>query len=231
MTHEQLCRQCGHSGIGAYCGNCGAQYSFKRISMKSLFHDVFHFFTHLEKGFLFTLKQLTISPGAMQRRFIDGDRSRFHKPFSLFFICASLNGLLRYWLYSFLGESVEASYFHLYLVTTLIVLMPFFTLISWLLFYRSRYNYAENGVLHLYAFSFVLLASGLLSYLKLVWHHLDTALIEYPLLVLYTIASFIHFFRQEHTWIVAVKALIWVSLCFLLVQWVEDTVIEWIKHT
>jgi hypothetical protein len=46
-------------GFGKYCNSCGNSYIVKRITTSGILHDVFHFFTHLDKGFGFTLKQLS----------------------------------------------------------------------------------------------------------------------------------------------------------------------------
>ena len=63
----QTCSNCGSTGTGKYCNNCGNSYAIKRITIPGIFHDVFHFFTHLDKGFAFTLKQLIVAPGKVQR--------------------------------------------------------------------------------------------------------------------------------------------------------------------
>src|SRR5687767_7497926 len=73
-----------------------------RITLRGLFHEAFHLFTHLDRGFLLTVKQLLIAPGAMQRSYIEGDRARHQKPFSMFFICATIAALTRYWVFSIL---------------------------------------------------------------------------------------------------------------------------------
>jgi hypothetical protein len=58
----QTCKACGSSGAGNFCAIGGQTFKTKRITLKGLLHDVFHFFTHLEKGFGYTAKQLAIAP-------------------------------------------------------------------------------------------------------------------------------------------------------------------------
>lgn len=65
----QVCKSYGFSGNENYCSRCGLPHKTKRISMTGLLHDVFHFFTHLEKGFGYTVKMLIISPGHMQWKY------------------------------------------------------------------------------------------------------------------------------------------------------------------
>jgi hypothetical protein len=89
-TSQQLvCKYCQQAGTGKYCNQCGQLFVAKRITFSSIRHEVFHFFTHMDKGILFTLKKLITSPGAMQRDYIHGDRFKRQKPFSTFFIGAT----------------------------------------------------------------------------------------------------------------------------------------------
>src|SRR5689334_15255237 len=121
-SNFHTCMNCGASGSGKYCANCGNSYAVKRITIAGIFHDVFHLFTHLDKGFGFTLKQLIVAPGTMQREYIEGHRSRHQKPFSMFFICASITALWRYGIDLSLAQHYhsanggEASFFHQYMV-------------------------------------------------------------------------------------------------------------------
>src|SRR3954465_173640 len=99
MIHDdflRVCRRCGFSGSENYCARCGEPYKHKRISVSGLAHEVLHHFTHFEKGFGYTLKKLVTRPGYMQRAYIEGDRTRHQKPFSMFFICATISALSRY---------------------------------------------------------------------------------------------------------------------------------------
>src|SRR5437868_13438385 len=155
----QQCRNCGEYGPGNYCSKCGHAYTIKRITLTALLHDVFHFFTHFDKGFGYTLKQLFKAPGTMQRQYMAGERAKHQKPFSMFFICATVLALARYWIFTALlkyyhsGNAAEANFFHEYLVLYQILLLPLTVLITFLIFYSSGYNYAETGVMTLYTTS------------------------------------------------------------------------------
>jgi hypothetical protein len=96
----QICNSCGFSGTGNFCSNCGQNYKIKRITLQRLIHDIFHFLAHLDKGFAYTVKQMVVAPGKMQRQYTDGERSKHQKPFSMFFICVTIAALSRYWVYS-----------------------------------------------------------------------------------------------------------------------------------
>ena len=231
----QVCKSCGFSVIENYCSRCGQPYKTKRISMRGLLHDIFHFFTHLDKGFGYTLKMLIIAPGHMQRAYVEGERSNHQKPFSMFFICATVAALSRYWIYQTLlkyyhtGNISEVNFFHEYMVILHISLLPLHALIIYLLFYKSGYNYAEIGVLVLYSVSFFFLIATFTALFKFFWPQLDTAYIELPVLLIYNTITFLNFFHRQPRWSVAVKSIIIFSGIFLLMQVIEDFVIQLIS--
>lgn len=231
----QYCKSCLQAGDGKFCSNCGQSYNVKRITLKGLLHDVFHFFTHLEKGFGYTLKRLITAPGTMQREYVEGKRSRYQKPFSLFFICASVNAVTRYWVeealikYMHKGSEAEASLRHEYQLFILLLLVPVIVFVMSALMFRKPYNFAETGVQQLYLLSVVLLASALASCLRLIWPGLDTAYIEFPLFALYAIVTHIRFYYTSNPWVVALKSIVLMTLFFLSIQYLEDLTIVWIK--
>lgn len=228
----QLCRSCGSAGSYKFCEHCGSDLSPRRISLKGIIHEVFHFFTHLDKGFLYTLKLLLRKPGIMQRDFVEGNRSRHQKPFSMFFICLTIAAISRYFIFKNLhdgtlrDDEAEIVFFDKYMVIFHIILLPLNALITYLFFSRSKYNYAETAVLTLYTVSFFLLVSAFIALFKLYWVDLDTAYIELPVILIYTSITNIHFFNSDKPLIVVLKSLgITVSL-FILIQLSEDFVVR-----
>jgi hypothetical protein len=228
----QTCPNCKQQGLQKFCSNCGQAYKVKRITLHGLLHDVFHFFTHLDKGFGYTLKQLTVAPGHMQRDYINGNRSRHQKPFSMFFICATVAGLSRYWIHTALlkyynsGDINEANFFHEYMVLLQIALLPLVALITYLFFTKSGYNYAEIGVLTLYTVSFFFLIVSVIALLKFIWPELDTAYIELPVLTVYNLLTNINFFNKTPAWLVGLKSLLLTSIIFLSAHFLEKWVID-----
>jgi len=228
----RVCKSCGQSSTGNYCSNCGQALHVKRITFRSLLHDIFHLFTHLDKGFGYTVKQLIVAPGYMQRNYIDGERTKHQKPFSMFFICATIAALTRYWVLKALntyyqsGAISEADFFHEYMVLLNIALLPIYILITYLFFYKSKFNFAETGVLLLYAISFIFIASTFVILLKFIWHDLDTAYIEFLILLLYNAITFINFYREQKRWKVLIKSVMVITIIFFLVQITEDYIFK-----
>jgi len=93
-----VCQNCGSEGDQKYCPGCGQALQIERISINSLLHEVAHTFWHLEKGFLYTLKELAINPGTTQRKYLSGIRLRYQKPFPLFAISVTVCALALFFI-------------------------------------------------------------------------------------------------------------------------------------
>jgi hypothetical protein len=171
----------------------------------------------------------------MQRTYLEGKRSIHQKPFSMFFICATITALCRYWIFSVMINfyhadiNSEAKFFHEYMVLTYISLTPIYALITYLLFFRTSNNIAEIGVMMLYTLSFIFLAAGVISLSKLIFPHLETRFIEFPLFTIYMTITLLNYFKTIPWWIVSLKSIILMTVAFLLNGIVEDFVIRLIS--
>lgn len=74
-------------------------------TVRAIWHDLLHGVLHLDGKFFRTLPELALRPGALTRRYIDGERAKFVSPFALFLFSA----LLMYATYSVLGGDGEAA--------------------------------------------------------------------------------------------------------------------------
>lgn len=222
------CKSCGSSGTGNYCNHCGQSFDTRRITISELIRELYRFFLHIDKGFFYTLKQLIIAPGHMQRTWIEGRRKMHQKPFSMFLICATISAVSRYWIFNavirFYHSDIvtEATFFHEYMVIMFILLVPLYVLIAYLLFYKSGYNYAEIGVLILYMAAIFFLLAVVIGMVKLVYPHLDTVYIETPVYIIYITITLINFFNKSPKWLVTIKSLVIITSIILLNQVVED---------
>jgi len=229
------CKSCGFRGTGNYCSECGYPFAAKKITLSGLLYDVFHLFTKFEKGFGYTLKQLIIAPGTMQRSYLDGDRAKHQKPFSMFFICATFSALSRYWIFNTVFKNyhvidpTELTFYREYMVFFYITLIPLYTLMARLFFYKSGYNFAELGVMLLYTLSLFFLAAPFILLLKYFWHTLDTVYVEFPFFSVYFIITFINFFNRVRHWRVIMLSLFTILIAFFINQLLEDFVISFLE--
>jgi Protein of unknown function (DUF3667) len=94
------CTNCNAIIIEKYCPNCGQAAEMKRISWHYLQHEFMHLF-HLEKGFIYTVKQLVTKPGESIRVFLKKNRNRLIKPIP-FLVFTSL-------IYTLVGSFFDAT--------------------------------------------------------------------------------------------------------------------------
>ena len=225
------CINCGYEGTGKYCANCTQPYQIKRITISSLIHEVLHFFTHVDKGFLYTLKQLAIHPGKMQKKYLAGERVRHQKPFSMFFLCATITALAIYWTtrpaheVSPFDETRIHFYRHYYVITQAL-LIPYYSLVVWLLFHNKRFNYAESLVLFAYTVAFALLLVILPNLINLIPHNFKTEIVEIPLLAVYLTWTNLNFFNDQPAWTVIIKSILSLLACWFSAYFITNFIIH-----
>jgi len=88
-THETACLNCGALLTGPFCHECGQTAHIHR-TLGAFFHDLLHGVFHFEGRIWHTLPLLALRPGALTRRYIDGQRARFVSPLALFLFCVFL---------------------------------------------------------------------------------------------------------------------------------------------
>lgn len=222
--HQYICKNCGNAGTGNYCSLCGEKYRAEKITLGSLIHQVFHLFTHFDKGFAFTVKQLAKHPGQMQREYIDGIRSKHQKPFAFFFVCGTLCGLAFYFInvtnrkLNGNVDIVEEDFFRHYFVIMQACMLPFYALLLWLIFIRAKYNYAEMLVLMLYNLGFVFLIFIPVNVLKIIFIHFDTRYIEVVFLLFYNTKTNLKFFIQQKKWLIILNTIILIAFSYTISQ-------------
>jgi hypothetical protein len=172
----------------------------------------------------------------MQRQYIEGQRSKHQKPFSMFFICASITALVRYWIdlslsgYYHSANTGEANFFHQYMVLMHSLLLPLYALVTYLIFYKSKYNYAEIAVFLLYTVGMFFLITDLIATLKLIWPDLNTDYIELILLGLYNAITCINFFTGSNKWIVMIRSVVSMAAVYFIANFAQDLVINFLRH-
>ncbi len=148
-----------------------------------MLHEIFHFFTHLEKGFLFTTVRLLTNPGDTIINYVEGKRKPYQPPVSYFLVWITIYLLSLYGLEKIFGENRVIDYedyfgpgastryaiSHLSLVLTTVA--PFQALYIYLFATRPQLNYFETLVAVIYglgtiiALQFLFVVMALLNYL------------------------------------------------------------------
>ena len=80
---EASCSNCGAAVSANFCAQCGQKVHLHR-TLSAIGHDLIHGVLHLDGKLWHTLPLLAFKPGALTRRYIDGQRARFVSPMAMF---------------------------------------------------------------------------------------------------------------------------------------------------
>lgn len=89
------CLNCDHSIDGSFCSNCGQKASTQEINWKSFLEELPRSLFNLEKGFWYTLKELTLRTRAALDGFLAGQRVQFFKPIQYAILGVTIYTLLQ----------------------------------------------------------------------------------------------------------------------------------------
>ncbi len=162
-----ICKNCENTAEGKFCSNCGQKINTVRLDWRYIQDEVKYTFLHVNKGLLYTAKQLLTRPGAMVKEFIEGKRIQHYKPILFVFVLAGINGLLNHYLpmeriFKAMGGAQKqnakvpfdgADVYHLitnHYAAFELALLPLISLCSWLAFRKWGYNYVENIIINCY---------------------------------------------------------------------------------
>jgi uncharacterized membrane protein (UPF0136 family) len=81
------CQNCQHSiaETDKFCLNCGQQNTDAHVSLHDLWHELTHYFTHVDNKIFVSIRDLLI-PGKLTDEFFKGHRRRYIHPINLFFV-------------------------------------------------------------------------------------------------------------------------------------------------
>jgi hypothetical protein len=171
-----ICKNCDAEITGKFCANCGQKAELHRITVKHVLHDLFHAFTHADKGVLLLTKQLFTRPGIVAKEYIQGRRKKYFNPLSFLVLTMALSAWLSYKSGYFeamstqprgarksgisnvikvdpkMARQANKTNIEDHKIVGLVLITPLIAFLSWILFRRSGYTYAENFVLAAFIF-------------------------------------------------------------------------------
>lgn len=160
MSSHQ-CLNCHQDLSSNYCANCGQKSSTHRYSLVHFFeHDFVHGIWHVDKGILFTLKELFTRPGHSIREYVLGKRANYFNFFTLIVLTIGLSSILAHYsgvkISDLMPESTKEmmnsmeEFMSKYPKAVLLMLIPVYSIFSFLWFRKAGYNYSEHLVLNAY---------------------------------------------------------------------------------
>ena len=168
--HTMICKNCNHRFKGKFCNNCGQNANVEKIDFKYLLHEIPNSVFQVNRGFLFTIKELFTRPGHSIREFLDGKRRQHYKPLAFVVLASTLYVISTYMIggNTYLsdvisgitigmnddGNELSATNFLNWLANNptyaTLLLLPFFSLASYVAFVKSKRNYVEHLILNFY---------------------------------------------------------------------------------
>lgn len=214
-----ICRNCGREGSQQYCGHCGQQLDAHRISTTHLLHEVLHTFMHFEKGFLHTIRELALRPGIVQKRYQQGIRLHYQKPFPLFAISGTICALALYLIYRHAPNQTDQFFYKHYYFLVQSCMLPVYAAITFFMFRSRSLNFAEALVLNVYMVGFMAVFIVPINFFSLLLPNGIISLMEVIFLVGYSTWTFLNFFDDKKTGWVIVKSVISICACYLAFQY------------
>ncbi len=159
------CLSCNSEVENNFCPFCGQKSSTKRFSMKHfVIHDFIHGVFHLDKGFLFTVKELVIRPGHSVREYIQGKRVDHFNYFTGFILLLAVGHFIGNYSQitgDQLFEDGKMSGFHKvakdFAKFILLATVPFYAFASYCVFKKAKLNYIEHLVMAMYLMNGILI--------------------------------------------------------------------------
>lgn len=195
---HDTCLNCNQPVVTKYCGNCGQKSSTHRYSLKHFIeHDFIHGVWHVDKGLLFTVKELFTRPGNSIREYILGKRVNYFNVITLLLLTATISSILSHYSkldYSILfsdnskaimnsTQELMTSYFKVFLLLTI----PFNAFFSYVWFKKAGFNYSEHIVLNAYKTGADMIITLVLTFMTLFFTNSVTVINVY--FMTYTVFS------------------------------------------
>ncbi|MEO6759972.1 MAG: DUF3667 domain-containing protein, partial [Saprospiraceae bacterium] len=130
--------------------SCGQTAHPHRLDMGHILHEMVHVFTHADKGIFYLTKAMFRRPGLVAKDYVEGRRQQYFNPFSYLVLTVAVAAFLSNYFHLMdtsapgehirPGEALVAKNINL----VFLIAAPIGAFFNWLLFWRSRYNYAEN---------------------------------------------------------------------------------------
>jgi hypothetical protein len=164
------CKNCGHIITGKFCSHCGQNSKVGRINLPNFLNEVSESVFQIDKGFFYTLRELFTRPGKSLKEFLNGQRKNHFKPIAYVLTLSALYFLItqitnqKTWMDDLIAGWVNGASGHAQVprVSKILIwfsknyayasllLLPIFSLASYLAFFKCGTNYLEHIVINSY---------------------------------------------------------------------------------
>lgn len=168
--HSMNCKNCGVSFEGNFCPNCGQSATVDKINIPNFLREVSVSVFQINKGLLFTIRELFFRPGQSIHEYLEGKRKPYFKPIAYAFTLSTIyflfsrifgsetfiNDFATGWSSGATNQEIDAKgvqfldWFTGNYGYTVLILLPVFSLASHISFRKFKLNYLEHIVLNAY---------------------------------------------------------------------------------
>jgi len=231
------CKNCDHIVEGNYCTFCGQSIRVDKVTFPNLLSELSESVFQVNRGLLFTIKELFIRPGKNIREYLNGKRKNHFKPIAYALALSTIYFLLSQIIggETFLNDLLEGAaqagkdnkttspviiaftWFADNYAITMLLLLPLFALASYLAFEGSGFNYLEHFVLNSYIIGQQAIIYAIISMLGLIVDNNDIiAMTSLGFSMLYALIVFWQFFIKPRRISVIFRFLLTYILYFIL---------------
>jgi Protein of unknown function (DUF3667) len=168
-----ICLNCDNNFEGLFCNLCGQKAATHRFTMHEWLHEIPHSILHVDSGFFLTMKTLFIRPGDAIREFLRGKRKLLFSPFLYVLVLCGIFVVVKSFFVKELKpidftdaakliETISEQYYKLFVIASIIPL----TIASYLVYFKSKYNFAEHLVLNSYLIAQLVIADVIIIFIS-----------------------------------------------------------------
>lgn len=150
------CQNCGNTNIENFCFHCGQKRITERLSLTEFKKDIVNTFFNYESVLFKTIFKLFIQPQKVITDYFYGKRKSYFNPVKLLFIVLTIVTILEVQLNESIDETrlaleiLQSEYWKLIMI---VVLVPIFSVLSYIFFKKYKYNFTEHLVINAYFLS------------------------------------------------------------------------------
>ncbi|RYF67945.1 MAG: DUF3667 domain-containing protein [Cytophagaceae bacterium] len=178
------CLNCAHEFEGNFCNQCGQSAQTHSVDWHYIWHEIPHSVWHVDRGILFSVRELCTRPGYTIRDFIAGKRVNHYRPLALLLILGAIVAFVSHTLDVSIMKSSQEVFtpgnavastrikeFQTKLLHFLeakqtllqIVTIPIYAFWFWFMFKRKGYNYPQILVAQTFITNFSILFSVIVT--------------------------------------------------------------------
>lgn len=190
MEKQQIpCKGCGEALNGQFCSHCGQKVIGERFTFRKIFDNLITAVFNIDRGILYTIKDLTIRPGTVANDYLNGKTKAYFNPFSFLIIAitatvllTNLTGLYTTELeqlneQNFAGKSEEyietqktiQHYIGRFLNLLIFTTLPGISILSYYTFRKKGLLLAEHFVVNCFFYGYIILAGILFIPIQLLF--------------------------------------------------------------